>query len=55
VAEMEMDCIVATIFYKFEWNFAEGEKQGLPGGRLETREGFLRKPLALKVGVKERK
>jgi benzoate 4-monooxygenase len=55
VAELEMTNIVATVFSGWEWKFAEGETQGLPGGELTTCEGFLRKPLGLKVGVKRRR
>ncbi|KAF8249403.1 cytochrome P450 [Wilcoxina mikolae CBS 423.85] len=54
VAELEMVTIVATLFSGWDWKFAEGEKQGLPGAPLNTVEGFLRKPLGLNVGVKRR-
>src|SRR6201996_5931239 len=47
VAEMEMALIGATVFKNFEFELRQGE--------METREGFLRKPLALKVGVRSRK
>ena len=47
VAEMELKCIVATVFRNFEFN-DEHE------GPLQTREGFLRKPLALHVGIRRR-
>ena len=50
-----MTNIVATIFSGWDWKFAEGEKQGLPGAQLATSEGFLRKPLGLNVGVKRRR
>lgn len=48
VAEMELSIIVATVFRNYEFQL-EQEKV------LETREGFLRKPLALKVGIRRRK
>ena len=47
VAEMELALIVATVFRGWEW-VARQE------GDLETREGFLRKPLGLRVGIKKR-
>jgi len=47
VAEMEMTCIVATVFRNFEFEMQQS-------GPLETREGFLRKPLELKVGMRRR-
>lgn len=47
VAEMEMTCIVGTTFKNFEF-----EMQQKPF--LETREGFLRKPVELIVGIKRR-
>jgi benzoate 4-monooxygenase len=47
VAEMEMALIGATVFKNFEFELRQGE--------METREGFLRKPLGLKVGVRRRK
>ena len=46
VAEMELVLIVSTVFRKFEMELRQGE--------LETREGFLRKPLACMVGVRRR-
>jgi benzoate 4-monooxygenase len=55
VAELEMITIVATMFSGWDWKFAEGEKQGLPGAPLDTVEGFLRKPLGLNVGIKRRR
>jgi benzoate 4-monooxygenase len=55
VAELEMTNIVATVFSGWEWKFAEGETQGLPGGELATVEGFLRKPVGLNVGVRRRR
>jgi cytochrome P450 len=48
VAEMEMTCIVATVFRNFEFEMQQS-------GPLETREGFLRKPLGLKVGIRRRR
>lgn len=47
VAEMEMALIVSTVFRNFEFELYQG--------KLETREGFLRKPLALDVGIRKRK
>ena len=47
VAEMEMTCIVATVFRNFEFEMQQS-------GPLETREGFLRKPLRLCVGMRRR-
>jgi benzoate 4-monooxygenase len=47
VAEMELKCIVATVFRNFE---IRDEHQG----EMETREGFLRKPLAYNVGIRRR-
>ncbi|PGH03436.1 benzoate 4-monooxygenase [Polytolypa hystricis UAMH7299] len=47
VAEMEMNCIVGTVFKNFDFQMEQS-------GPLETREGFLRKPLGLNVGLKRR-
>jgi len=47
VAEMELACIVGTVFRNYEFL---DEHQG----ELETREGFLRKPLGFMVGVRRR-
>lgn len=47
VAEMELKCIVATVFRNFEFR-DEHE------GEMQTREGFLRKPLGFDVGIKRR-
>ncbi|CCC09011.1 unnamed protein product [Sordaria macrospora k-hell] len=47
VAEMEMKLIVATWARRYEVQLLQD--------RLETREGFLRKPLGLEVGLKLRK
>lgn len=47
VAEMELALIVATVFRRYEFELQQGE--------METREGFLRKPLGLKVGMRRRK
>ena len=47
VAEMEMACIIATVFRNFEFEMQQE-------GPLETREGFLRKPLGLRVGMRRR-
>jgi benzoate 4-monooxygenase len=47
VAEMELKCIVGTVFHNFEFRDEHV-------GGLETREGFLRKPLGFDVGIKRR-
>lgn len=47
VAEMELALIVGTVFRRYEFELRQGE--------METREGFLRKPLALEVGMRRRK
>jgi benzoate 4-monooxygenase len=47
VAEMELKCIVGTVFRNFEFR-DEHE------GELQTREGFLRNPLGFNVGVRRR-
>ncbi|KAL1609239.1 hypothetical protein SLS59_001603 [Nothophoma quercina] len=46
VAEMELALIVSTVFKRYEFELRQGE--------METREGFLRKPLALEVGMRRR-
>ena len=47
VAEMELKVIVGTVVRNFEFN-DEHE------GEMQTREGFLRKPLAYHVGIRRR-
>ncbi|KAF2013100.1 cytochrome P450 [Aaosphaeria arxii CBS 175.79] len=47
VAEMELALIVSTVFRRYEFELRQGE--------METREGFLRKPLGLEVGMRLRK
>lgn len=47
VAEMELAIIVATVFRNYEFVLQQAPV-------LETREGFLRKPLGLKVGLRRR-
>lgn len=47
VAEMELALIVSTVFRGYEFELRQGE--------METREGFLRKPLGLEVGMRKRK
>lgn len=47
VAEMELTCIVGTVFRNFEFVIEQDHP-------METREGFLRKPLGLDVGIKRR-
>lgn len=46
VAEMELALIVSTVFGRYQFELYQDE--------METREGFLRKPLALEVGMKRR-
>lgn len=46
VAEMELALIVSTVFRRYEFELRQGE--------MQTREGFLRKPLALEVGMRRR-
>lgn len=48
VAEMELKCIVGTVFRNYEF---KDEHEG----EMETREGFLRKPLGFNVGIRRRK
>lgn len=48
VAEMELLVIVATVFRLFEFEMQQD-------GPMETREGFLRKPLGLQVGMRRRR
>ena len=47
VAGMELACIVATTFRNFEFRDEHV-------GKMETREGFLRKPLGFDVGIRRR-
>ncbi|KAJ5609072.1 Benzoate 4-monooxygenase [Penicillium herquei] len=47
VAEMELLVIVATVFSQFEFQIEQEEE-------MQTREGFLRKPLGLQVGLRRR-
>jgi len=47
VAEMELACIVGTVFRNFD--FSDEHE-----GEMETREGFLRKPLGYNVGIRRR-
>ncbi|KAF1932283.1 benzoate para-hydroxylase [Didymella exigua CBS 183.55] len=46
IAEMELALIVATVFKRYEFELRQGE--------MQTREGFLRKPLGLEVGMRRR-
>lgn len=46
VAEMELALIVATVFRRYGFVLREEE--------LDTREGFLRKPVGCRVGVRRR-
>lgn len=48
VAEMELLVMGATVFRCFEFQLEQE-------GPMETREGFLRKPLGLQVGMRRRK
>jgi benzoate 4-monooxygenase len=43
---MELALIVSTVFKRYEFELRQGE--------METREGFLRKPLGLEVGMRRR-
>jgi benzoate 4-monooxygenase len=45
-AEMELALIIATVFRRYEFELHQDE--------LKTREGFLRKPLGLQVGMRKR-
>lgn len=47
VAEMELALIVSTVVKGFDFELREK-------GELKTREGFLRKPLGCKVGIRRR-
>ena len=47
VAEMELALIVATVGRRFEFELREA-------GELSTREGFLRKPVTCRVGMRRR-
>jgi benzoate 4-monooxygenase len=47
VAEMELTNIVGAVFRNFEFVIEQQHP-------METREGFLRKPLGLDVGIKRR-
>lgn len=47
VAEMELALIVATVARGFEFELREQ-------GELMTREGFLRKPVRCRVGMRRR-
>ncbi|SGY20997.1 BQ5605_C016g08182 [Microbotryum silenes-dioicae] len=49
VAMMELLIFVATFVYRYDFKLAEGENQ-----QLEVAEGFLRKPLGCKMGIKRR-
>lgn len=44
---MELALIVSTVFRRYEFDLRQD--------KLETREGFLRKPLGCVVGMKRRK
>jgi benzoate 4-monooxygenase len=44
---MELACIVATTFRNFEFRDEHV-------GEMQTREGFLRKPLGFDVGIRRR-
>jgi benzoate 4-monooxygenase len=46
VAEMELALIVATVFRRYEFELYQNY--------MDTREGFLRKPLGLQVGMRRR-
>ena len=44
---MELALIVSTVFRRYEFELHQDY--------LDTREGFLRKPLALQIGMRKRK
>lgn len=46
VAEMELALSVATVFRRYEFKLYQDD--------MQTREGFLRKPVGLMVGMKKR-
>ena len=46
VAEMELALIVSTVAKRYDFELRQDT--------LETREGFLRKPLGCKVGMRKR-
>ncbi|KAG8626585.1 hypothetical protein KVT40_005530 [Elsinoe batatas] len=46
VAEMELALIISTVFHRYDFELYQD--------KLETREGFLRKPLECWVGLKKR-
>jgi benzoate 4-monooxygenase len=46
VAEMELALIVSTVFRNYSFELRQGE--------MQTREGFLRKPICLLVGMTKR-
>lgn len=45
--QMELALIVSTVFRRYEFELYQKN--------METREGFLRKPLGLEVGMRRRK
>ena len=47
VAEMELALIVGLVVGRYEFLLGQGG--------METREGFLRKPLGLRVGMRRRR
>ncbi|SCV72156.1 BQ2448_4850 [Microbotryum intermedium] len=49
VAMMELLIFVATFIYRYDFKLAEGDNQ-----KMEVAEGFLRKPLGCKMGLKRR-
>ena len=46
VAEMELALIVSTVARRYDFELRQDE--------LDTREGFLRKPLGCNVGMRKR-
>ena len=50
VAEMELKMITATVALGFDFELEEGQR----ARGLETREGFLRKPVGCGVRVRKR-
>lgn len=47
IAEMELLVIVGTVFRLFDYELQQK-------GPMDTREGFLRKPMGLHIGIKKR-
>jgi cytochrome P450 len=48
IAEMELLTTIGTVFHRYEFRIEQNHP-------METMEGFLRKPLGLKVGLRQRR